>query len=226
MDLSSKIEDYLEAMFAVEVSGKEATVTGIAKMMNVSKPTVVAAVRRLAGDELVVHERYGAIHLTEEGRERALQIYRRHEHLTFLLHDILGIDAERAWNMACAMEHEMDEKAETRLLGFVDYLVTARRNNEPWVRELLSTMGDERGLPRPLTMTPKEKPGIIARITSGEETKKRLNAMGFRKGREAMRLSDAAVDASVAIRVAGRDVRIQAVDAASVWLCMSPDMSC
>jgi DtxR family Mn-dependent transcriptional regulator len=46
MAVSSRIEDYMETIFALEISGKEATVTDLANTLGVAKATVVAAVRR------------------------------------------------------------------------------------------------------------------------------------------------------------------------------------
>ena len=82
MGLTARVEDYLEAVLDIEMSGEIATVTQIAKNLGVTKATVTAALKRLKLVELLQHERYGDVVLTEEGRERALVIYRRHEFLT------------------------------------------------------------------------------------------------------------------------------------------------
>ena len=47
MAVSARIEDYMEEIFALEIEGVAPTVTELATRTGVSKPTVVAAVRRL-----------------------------------------------------------------------------------------------------------------------------------------------------------------------------------
>jgi DtxR family Mn-dependent transcriptional regulator len=223
MPVSSRIEDYMETIFALEISGKEATVTDLANALGVAKATVVAAVRRLVAASMVTHERYGALRLTETGRERALRIYRRHEHLTFLFQDILGFERERAMAMACAMEHEMDETSEARILGFVDYLVRARRDGREWVQDLLSVMGDERKLPRPLSMIPKGEKGVVSRVTADGPLRLRLFEMGFVPGTVVVRRGEAPLEDPLTVDVRGSEVALRRIEAASVWICACPE---
>lgn len=219
MSVSSRIEDYMETIFAIEISGREATVTDLANTLGVAKATVVAAIRRLVAASLATHERYGTLALTDEGRRRALDIYRRHEHLTFLFHDILGFEPDRAMSIACAMEHELDEKSEGRILGFVDYLVKARREGRSWVKDLLTAMGDERRLPRPLSMLPDGGRGVVTRVTAGGPLRQRLLEMGFVPGTEVCHCSTAPLGDPLVIHVRGCEVALRKTEAVSVWIC-------
>jgi DtxR family Mn-dependent transcriptional regulator len=223
VSVSSRIEDYMETIFAIEISGREATVTDLANTLGVAKATVVAAVRRLVAASLATHKRYGTLALTDTGRARALDIYRRHEHLTFLFHDVLGFDSERAMSIACAMEHELDEKAEGRILGFVDYLVKARREGRPWVQDLLSVMGDERKLPRPLSMIPVGDRGLITRVTAGGALRHRLLEMGFVPGTVVCHSGIAPLGDPLLITVRGTEVALRKIEAISVWICPVED---
>lgn len=224
MSVSARIEDYMETIFAIEISGREATVTDLANSLGVAKATVVAAVRRLVTASMLTHERYGALQLTEAGRERALKIYRRHEHLTFLFHDILGFEPGRAMSMACAMEHEMDEKSEGRILGFVDYLVKSRRDGKAWVKDLLSVMGDERKLPRPLSMISVGESGLVSRITAGGSLRQRLLEMGFVPGTPVFRRGDAPLGDPMMVDIRGSEVALRRIEAASVWISAFPEV--
>ena len=218
MPVSSRVEDYMEAIFAIEISGREATVTDLADVLGVSKPTVVSAVRRLVAASLATHERYGSLALTVEGERRALAIYRRHEHLTFLFHTILGFPPERAESLACVMEHELDEESEARILGFVDYLARARREGSPWVKDLLSAMADERRFPKPLSMLPDCGCGIVARVTARGALRESLFETGFAPGAE-VRRSRSESPSSLLVVVGGRQVRLRRAEAISVWVC-------
>ena len=82
MAVTARIEDYLEAVFKIEISGRPATVTELAAKLSVTKATVTAILKRMKDAGLLDHERYGDVSLTDEGKDRALAIYRRHEFLT------------------------------------------------------------------------------------------------------------------------------------------------
>lgn len=221
MAVSSRIEDYMEEIFALEISGRDATVTDLANALGVAKATVVAAVRRLVAASMVDHERYGAFQLTEKGRERALRIYRRHEHLTFLFEDVLGFDKERAGAMACVLEHEMDEAAEARIMGFTDYLAQARKEGREWVQDLLTAMGDERKLPRPLTMIPGGEKGAVTRVTADEPLRGRLFSLGLAPGAKIVRKKTPSGEDVITVDAEGKEVTLKRTEAASVWICAS-----
>ena len=68
--LSPRIEDYLEELFLLESTGRKVTVTDLADRLKITKGTVTATVQKLVELELVKHERYGNLHLTDAGRRR------------------------------------------------------------------------------------------------------------------------------------------------------------
>jgi DtxR family Mn-dependent transcriptional regulator len=179
MDLTARVEDYLEAVLDIEMSGEIATVTRLAKNLGVTKATVTAALKRLKEDGLLEHERYGDVILTGKGRGRALAIYRRHEFLADFFVRILGFSRERAHKVSCVMEHEIDEATERRLAAFTDALAQAERDNEPWFKALRETLDLPKALPLPLCLMPDGSGGTIARLTAQYELRKRLNAAGF-----------------------------------------------
>ncbi|MDR3321250.1 MAG: metal-dependent transcriptional regulator [Synergistaceae bacterium] len=179
MGLTARVEDYLEAVLEIEMTGEIATVTRLAKSLEVTKATVTAALKRLKLDSLLEHERYGDVILTAEGRQRALAVYRRHEFLTDFFVRILGFSRERAQKVSCVMEHEIDENTERRLAAFTDALAQAERRNEGWLKSLQETLDFPKELPLPLCMMPDGSGGAIARITAQYELRRRLNAAGF-----------------------------------------------
>lgn len=184
MALTSRIEDYLEAILEIEMSGEVATVTQIAKNLGVTKATVTAVLKKLKNSSLLEHEHYGDVLLTDEGREKALQVYRRHEFLTDFFVRILSFSRERAQKVSCVMEHEIDESTEKRLAAFTDALALAERNGEAWFKELQQQIDDPADLPIPLCLMPENAGGTVARITAQYELRKRLTAAGFIPGAE------------------------------------------
>ena len=221
MRLTARVEDYLEAILEIEMSGEVATVTQIAKNLGVTKATVTAALKRLKIVELLEHERYGDVILTEEGRKRALVVYRRHEFLTDFFVRILGFSRKRAQQVACVMEHEIDEVTEKRLAAFTDAISVADRKNEPWVEALLAKLNDtSQPLPVPLCMVKDGTSGVIARLTAQHELRKRLISMGLVTGVElrSIKKSDAAGSGVFSFVFDKSMCSIGIAEASAIWI--------
>ncbi|MEF9852703.1 MAG: metal-dependent transcriptional regulator [Hydrogenoanaerobacterium sp.] len=98
-------EDYLEAILQVEQNSGRVRSVDVAKKLSVSRPSVNKAMGNLCEAGMVQKERYGDIILTEEGRERAAAVLRRHELIKRFLAEVLGVDDAVAEEDACKMEH-------------------------------------------------------------------------------------------------------------------------
>jgi DtxR family Mn-dependent transcriptional regulator len=220
MVLTARVEDYLEAILEIEMSGEVATVTQMAKNLGVTKATITAALKKLKLDDLLEHERYGDVILTPEGRAKALAIYRRHEFLTDFFVRILGFSRERAQSVACVMEHEIDESTEMRLAAFTDALMMAERKNETWLRELLDKLDSANELPVPLCLLPNGSGGIIARVTAQYELHKRLNAAGFIPGVDisGIKKTEDSNGISFAFTMNGMGIKFGITEASAIWL--------
>ena len=59
------MEDYLESISILAQEEKVVRVTQISKALGVKKPSVTSALKKLAKEELVEHERYGYVKLTD-----------------------------------------------------------------------------------------------------------------------------------------------------------------
>ena len=227
LELTSRVEDYLEAILEIEMSGDVATVTQMSRNLGVTKATITAALKRLKNDGLLEHERYGDVILTATGRETALAIYRRHEFLTDFFVRILGFSRDRAQKVACVMEHEIDEVTEMRLAAFTDALTQAERKDEEWLRGLLAKLDAAHELPSPMCLVPDGSGGIIARVTAQYELRKRLQASGFLPGVEISdirKISDRS-GTHFAFDMNGMGIRFGITEASAVWLYQRKELS-
>ncbi len=129
---SSSMEDYLEAIGRLSEAGNIVRVTQLSKELEVSKPSVSAALNKLAKAGLVQHERYASIELTVEGRRVAEDVIHRHEIMHRFLVEILGIDRERAEEDACRMEHVLSPPSLERFSEFVDFLTSCPQSEPAW----------------------------------------------------------------------------------------------
>src|SRR5918992_937326 len=82
--------EYLQAIYELEEEGSEAVQAKIARRLGLSPPTVWEGIRRLLTDELVMASGR-ALFLTDNGRQVAEVIVRRHRLAERMLVDLLGI---------------------------------------------------------------------------------------------------------------------------------------
>jgi DtxR family transcriptional regulator, Mn-dependent transcriptional regulator len=104
-------EMYLEIIFDIDKSGDPIRSIDIANTLGYSKPSVNRAINILKQDGLVLQEPYGSITLTDQGRQMAKKIKKRHVLLTKFLRLCLNLDQSIAENDACRMEHILSDEA-------------------------------------------------------------------------------------------------------------------
>ena len=63
--LSASLEDYLKEIYLLNLEGQEVRITDIARSLGISKPSVNRAMNTLKELELLEHEHYGKITLTQ-----------------------------------------------------------------------------------------------------------------------------------------------------------------
>lgn len=123
--VSAKLEDYLESILELGADKGAARVRDIAEQVGVHKSTVTAALKKLAGKELVVYRPYELVRLTARGREIASTVSERHGIIKRFLSDVLLIDEATAGENACRMEHVMDAAVLERLVLFARHVKKA-----------------------------------------------------------------------------------------------------
>lgn len=117
--LSSCLEDYLETVLVLIREKKVARMRDVAERMGVAMSSANSAIKRLAESGLVSHKRYEFIELTEKGEIMAKKILERHNLLTHLLRDVMGVHAETAEKDACAIEHHVSQETIRRIMEFL-----------------------------------------------------------------------------------------------------------
>lgn len=105
MKLSQSFEDYLEAIYILEISDQKIKSVTISKMLNVSKPAVTKAMNELFDANYVEKTPYSQIKLTKSGRQIAKNVYHRHTVIRDFLINKLGVSKEIAEKDCCMIEH-------------------------------------------------------------------------------------------------------------------------
>ena len=109
-DLTTVAQDYLKVIWtAQEWSHDKISTKLLAERLGVSASTASESIRKLAEQGLVHHEKYGAVTLTEDGRQAALAVVRRHRLLeTFLVRE-LGYSWDEVHDEAEILEHAVSD---------------------------------------------------------------------------------------------------------------------
>jgi DtxR family Mn-dependent transcriptional regulator len=120
-DLTSAVEDYLKAVYALESEGKRVTTSALAERMRVSAPSASVMMKRLAELGLAERTAYRGVVLTEAGRLRALEVLRHHRLLERYLADSLGMSLDEVHAEADRLEHALSEELEARIDAVLGY---------------------------------------------------------------------------------------------------------
>jgi len=133
--LSPNMEDYLETISFLREKNKVVRVRDISSVLNVKAPSVTSALAILSKNDLVIHERYGYVHLTKEGEKLAKVIAKKHKILIKFLTQILDIDSEIAKDDACKMEHSISSQTFERLTKFMKFIEESPVSGKPkWLK--------------------------------------------------------------------------------------------
>src|SRR5690606_11551403 len=122
--LSFTEENYLKALLMLTVNKAESEGTGtneLASSLNVKPATATDMLKKLKEKKLVNYERYGRISLTSSGKEKAIDIVRRHRLWETFLHNKLDFPWDEVHELAEELEHIRSPKLINQLDKFLGY---------------------------------------------------------------------------------------------------------
>ena len=128
MELHESAEDYLETILVLFERNGQVRSIDIVNEMNFSKPSISIAMKKLRENGYIHMDVNGLITLTDEGREIATRIYSRHKLLTRVL-EAIGIDAKKAEEEACKIEHDIDDETYNKIQAFYTNYTQNMQNN-------------------------------------------------------------------------------------------------
>ena len=129
-DLSESMEDYIEAISQLEERLKVVRVKNIARTMNVTMPSVSSALGVLDKKGLVNYEKYDYVELSEQGKEVARAVRRRHDVIKKFLTEVLGVDEKSASEDSCGMEHHISKHTIDNLIKYMEFLGECPRKKD------------------------------------------------------------------------------------------------
>lgn len=141
-DLTSAMEDYLEAIYHLEQERRIARVRDIASRLGVKMSSVSSALKILGSRGLISYDPHQFITLTDRGIRTAKEIVRKHEVLKRFLFRVLQIEENVAEDNACRIEHHLDPQVIEKLIRFVEFMEMCPVDQTRWLEKHADTCDD------------------------------------------------------------------------------------
>ncbi|MFB9378417.1 metal-dependent transcriptional regulator [Kineococcus gynurae] len=225
-DLIDTTEMYLKTVFELEEEGIPPMRARIAERLHHSGPTVSQTVARMERDGLLHVGEDRRLELTENGRNKAMRVMRKHRLTERLLTDVIGLPWELVHEEACRWEHVISEHVERRLVDILHHPHFDPYGNPiPGLEELGETPTQEefREGVQPLTTAGLEGRTVVVRrlgepLQTDVELMARFGAVGLRPGAE---VTIAASGSLVAVTVdQGEQVELHPGEASHIFVAL------
>ncbi|MEO5567504.1 MAG: metal-dependent transcriptional regulator [Gemmatimonadaceae bacterium] len=201
-ELSGPVEDYLKAIYELELREGTAGTNEIAAALRIAAPSVSGMIRRLSSQGLVTHELYKGVQLTREGRRAALRTIRRHRVIEAYLTQALGYAWDRVHDEAERLEHAASDELIDRMAAAIGEPETDPHGAPIPTRE--GTLGTEPELAA-LAELADGAQARIARVGDRDGERLRyLATLGMAIGAEVELVSRAPYDGPITVKVAGK----------------------
>ena len=118
---TESIQNYLKAIYRLSEEGRKVTTSALARELGIAPASATLMIKRLADRDLVVHEPYRGVALSEEGERIAVEMVRHHRLVERFLVEVLGVPWDEVHDEAEKWEHLLSEDIERRMdaaLGF------------------------------------------------------------------------------------------------------------
>ena len=124
---NTTVQEYVEIIRDLERDNKVARVKDIAEKRGVTRSSVSLVLNLLVEKDLIAHEQYGHVCLTERGHQLANDLELKHNTIKkFLI--ILGVPEEIAEQDACRLEHYVSALTSNALFDFIKHVESERPN--------------------------------------------------------------------------------------------------
>ncbi len=221
IEISSNMEDYLEAISELVEQKGHAHVKDIAERMKVTMPSVTSALQALSTRNLLIYQSHSPVVLTRDGEETAQEIRRRHKELRKFFREILKLDEDEADKEACKMEHVVNERVMSRFVELVEAIVT--RGDCAGLRDHLSAVmpqiaaDDPEGL-LSLDHLAEGRRAVIAQVAESLRGVRRFADLGIVPGTMIEMEGHAPFGDLLRIKVMGSSLSLRSNDAAYIWV--------
>lgn len=202
---TSAVEDYLKVIYDLARSGGAVTTSAIASRLEVAPGTVTGMVKKLATLNLVAHEHYRGVELTESGRKIALEVIRHHRLVERYLFEAMGVPWDQVHAEAERWEHVLSEEMEDRMDQILGNPTTDPHGSPIPTRNLEMAETDQ----RPLADMVAGQRGTVTEVGDEDAAMLRYFAeLGLFPDASVEVISIAPFDGPMTLRVAGSECSI------------------
>jgi DtxR family transcriptional regulator, Mn-dependent transcriptional regulator len=128
-DLIDSTEMYLRTVLELEEEGIPALRARLSERLGLSAPSISEGVARLEHQGLLRLAPDRTIELTDQGREWATHVMRKHRLAERLLADVIGLDPEYIHEEACRWEHVISDRVAEKLVELLGNPATSPYGN-------------------------------------------------------------------------------------------------
>ena len=121
-------EEYCETIFELDEDGVDVIQARIVERLQVSRPAVSEMIKKM-GEVDLIYFHGTKIHLTEDGKNLANQVVRRHRLAERFLTDVLGLSWAEAHHEAGRWEHVISPSVEDAFLRILEDPTTCPHGN-------------------------------------------------------------------------------------------------
>lgn len=118
--LIDSTEMYVRTVWELEEESIPPIRARLSERLGLSAPAVSETVSRLEDEGLMHLTEDRTLELTDEGRELAVSVMRKHRLAERLLTDVIGLDWRHVHAEACRWEHVISDEVEQRLVEILD----------------------------------------------------------------------------------------------------------
>lgn len=217
--LTPSSEDYLKAIYEIAKQKKIVRIKDLTNKLKVKASSVISAIKILANKNLVIHEHYGYIELTEQGIKVGRELYERHLILYRFLNQVLQIDSEIARKDSCSIEHYLHQETVEKIVKLLEFISTAPNSEPKWIvkfKNFLDTGINECKYAKTLDKLDIGKTAVIKSINFKSGLKKRLMDMGIVKGEKITAIKRAPLGDPIEFTIKGYNISLRKSEAQKI----------
>lgn len=198
LDLNSRsVQDYLKALYKLQQGETPVSTSLLAERLGVAPASATAMLKKLAEAKLVEHIPYQGGRLTDQGRQQALKMVRRHRIIEQFLREVLHYRLDEVDAEAEVLEHAVSDKLIERM-----WQVLGQPSHDPHGAPIPDSQGR---LPQetahPLTQCPRHTPLLITRLKErSPEQLRYLHQLGIQPGHTVTILERAPFNGPLTVR--------------------------
>jgi DtxR family Mn-dependent transcriptional regulator len=214
-EVTEVVEEYLEGIYRLQEKSGVARTSDIVKLLQVVPGTVTNTVERLEKEDMLRHEPYKGVKLTDKGRKIALNVIRRHRLSERLLTDFIRVDWDKAHDAACKLEHGISTDVVKKLEKALGHPRTCPHGNP--IPTACGGIIEEKS--EPLSTFDSEESGVIVKIRDETpEVLKYIATLGLLPGASIEIVERAPFDGPVTVKVGGANHALSVSMASTIWV--------